>query len=59
MSNQISKLLFKILKGYGVPITYRAIAHEINTHPAYPSMGLSQKSGFFVIARHEAIQSLL
>ena len=36
MSNQIAKLLFKVLREYGVPITYRTIEQCIKVHPDYP-----------------------
>ena len=38
MTNHITKLLFSVLREYGVSVTYRSIEQEINTNPAYPSM---------------------
>jgi hypothetical protein len=38
MSNQLAKLLFKVLKAYGISITYPTIERVVNSHPAYPSM---------------------
>jgi len=38
MINQLSKLLFKVLKDYNIPITRRSIELEVNTNPEYPSM---------------------
>jgi len=38
MSNQLAKLLYKVLKAYGISITYHTIRSIVNTHPAYPSM---------------------
>ena len=39
MSNQLAGLLFKILKAYGVSITYSSIEKEVRLHPPeYPSI---------------------
>jgi len=38
MTNQITKLLYKVLREYGVAVTRRSIEQEVNTNPAYPSM---------------------
>ena len=38
MTNQLAGLLFKILKAYGVSITYSSIEQEVSLHPEYPSM---------------------
>jgi len=38
MSNQIINLISNVLKGYKVPVSYRTIEQEINTHPEYPSI---------------------
>jgi len=38
MNNQIAKLLFKVLKAYGILITRNTIEHAINMHPEFPSM---------------------
>ena len=36
--DKIMLLLSKVLKGYGVSISYRSIEQDVNTHPEYPSM---------------------
>ena len=36
--NNLSKLIFKFLKSYGVRITNRTIEQTIFKHPEYPSM---------------------
>jgi ABC-type bacteriocin/lantibiotic exporter with double-glycine peptidase domain len=38
MSNDISKLIFKVLKTYCVPITHQTIAQTVQTHPEYPNI---------------------
>ena len=38
MNNNITKLLYKALKAYDIPITYRTIEQMLKTHPEYPSM---------------------
>jgi len=38
MSNQLAKLLYKVLKAYGISITYHTIKSVVYTHPAFPSM---------------------
>ena len=38
MTNQLAGLLFKILKAYGVSITYSSIEQEVSLHPEYPSI---------------------
>ena len=38
MTDNITKLLFKALKAYNIPITYRTIEQAVKTHPEYPSM---------------------
>ena len=38
MSNNLSKLLFKVLKAYDVSINYRTVDNEIKSNSEYPSM---------------------
>jgi ABC-type bacteriocin/lantibiotic exporter with double-glycine peptidase domain len=38
MPNNLTLLLFKVLKAYGVQVTQHTIDRIINTHPEYPSM---------------------
>ena len=38
MFNHSTKLLFKVLKSYGISITQRTIERDIAMHPCYPSV---------------------
>ena len=38
MPNNLTKLLYKVLKAYGVSITQHTVEQTLKTHPEYPSM---------------------
>ena len=38
MSNQIIRLLSKVIKAYGISVSQQTIEHTVLTHPEYPSM---------------------
>ena len=38
ITNNLPKLLYAVLKVYGVKVTYQTIDQTLNTHPEYPSM---------------------
>ena len=38
MSNHLSKLLYRVFKAYGIPVTCHTIEQTVLTHPEYPAM---------------------